>query len=78
MIIALAILVVILVAVVGLFVYESSPADDFAFSSAGKTIQLSDGRTLAYLDTSEPVMSTGENPVNYTYTFPEDAGPILR
>ncbi len=49
-IIILAILVIILVAVVGLFVYEPSPAKGFAFSSEGKTIQLSDGRTLAYLD----------------------------
>ena len=53
-IIILAILVIILVAVVGLFVYEPSPAEGFAFSSAGKTIQLSDGRTLAYLDSGDP------------------------
>jgi pimeloyl-ACP methyl ester carboxylesterase len=53
-IIILAILVIILVAVVGLFVYEPSPAEGFAFSSAGKTIQLSDGRTLAYLDIGDP------------------------
>ena len=53
-IIILAILVIILVAVVGLFVYEPSPAQGFAFSSAGKTIQLSDGRTLAYLDSGDP------------------------
>ncbi len=53
-IIILAILVIILVAVVGLFVYEPSPAQDFSFSSAGKTIQLSDGRTLAYLDIGNP------------------------
>jgi len=52
--IILAILVIILVAVVGLFVYEPSPAEGFAFSSAGKTIQLSDGRTLAYLDIGDP------------------------
>jgi pimeloyl-ACP methyl ester carboxylesterase len=52
--IILAILVIILVAVVGLFVYEPSPAEGFAFSSAGKTIQLSDGRTLAYLDSGDP------------------------
>jgi len=50
----LAILVIILVAVVGLFVYEPSPSEDFAFSSAGKTIQLSDGRALAYLDIGDP------------------------
>lgn len=42
------------VAIIGLFVYEPTPADDFAFSSAGETIQLSDGRTLAYLDTGDP------------------------
>ena len=53
-IIILAILALILVAVVGLFVYEPSPAEGFAFSSAGKTIQLSDGRTLAYLDSGDP------------------------
>jgi len=53
-IIILAILVIILVAVVGLFIYEPSPAEGFAFSSAGKTIQLSDGRTLAYLDSGDP------------------------
>lgn len=53
-IIILVILVIILVAVVGLYVYEPSPAEGFAFSSAGKTIQLSDGRTLAYLDSGDP------------------------
>jgi pimeloyl-ACP methyl ester carboxylesterase len=53
-IIILAILVITLVAIAGLFVYEPSPAKGFAFSSAGKTIQLSDGRTLAYLDTGDP------------------------
>jgi len=53
-IISLAILAIILVAVVGLFVYEPSPAEGFAFSSAGRTIQLSDGRTLAYLETGNP------------------------
>lgn len=53
-IIILAILAIILVAVVGLFVYEPSPAEGFAFSSVGKTIQLSDGRTLAYLDIGDP------------------------
>jgi pimeloyl-ACP methyl ester carboxylesterase len=53
-IIIIAILVIILVAVVGLFIYEPSPAEGFAFSSAGKTIQLSDGRTLAYLDIGDP------------------------
>jgi pimeloyl-ACP methyl ester carboxylesterase len=53
-IIILAILVLTLVAIVGLFVYKPSPADGFAFSSDGKTIQLSDGRTLAYLDIGDP------------------------
>jgi len=53
-IVILAILVILLVAVVGLFVYEPSPAEGFAFSSVGKTIQLSDGRTLAYSDFGDP------------------------
>ncbi len=53
-IIILAILAIILVAVVGLYVYEPSPAEGFAFSSAGKTMQLSDGRTLAYLESGDP------------------------
>jgi pimeloyl-ACP methyl ester carboxylesterase len=53
-IILLAILVLTLVAIVVLFVYEPSPAGGFAFSSAGKTIELSDGRTLAYLDIGDP------------------------
>jgi len=50
----LVILAIILVAVVGLFAYEPSPAEGFAFSSAGKTMQLSDGRTLAYLESGDP------------------------
>ncbi len=49
-----AMLVLIMAAVAGLFVYEPSPPDGFAFSSAGETIQLSDGRTLAYLETGDP------------------------
>jgi len=53
-IVALSLLVILLVAVVGLFVYEPSPAGGFGFSSAGKTMQLSDGRTLAYLDIGDP------------------------
>jgi dipeptidyl aminopeptidase/acylaminoacyl peptidase len=53
-IILLALLVLILVAIVVLFVYDPSPADGFTFSSAGKTIQLSDGRTLAYLESGDP------------------------
>jgi pimeloyl-ACP methyl ester carboxylesterase len=53
-IIILAIFVIILAAVAGVFVYEPSPKEGFAFSSAGATIQLPDGRTLAYLDTGDP------------------------
>ena len=53
-IIILATLVIILVAVIGLFLYEPSPEEGFAFSSSGKTIKLSDGRTLAYLDSGDP------------------------
>ncbi len=49
-----AILVIIIVAVVGLFVYEPSPGEGLAFSSLGKTIELPDGRTLAYLDIGDP------------------------
>ena len=47
-------LVLLSLTVVGLFVYEPSPAEGFAFSSAGNTIQLSDGRTLAYLESGDP------------------------
>ncbi len=43
----------VLGAVAGLFVYEPSPKESFGFSSAGKTIRLSDGRTLAYLETGD-------------------------
>lgn len=50
----LAMLLIIVVAVVGLSLYEPSLAEGYAFSSAGKTIQLSDGRTLAYLDAGDP------------------------
>ena len=53
-IIVLAILVIILVAIVGLFIYEPSPGEGLSFSSLGKTIQLSDGRTLAYLEIGDP------------------------
>ncbi|UCD99523.1 MAG: alpha/beta hydrolase [Chloroflexota bacterium] len=53
-IIILSILVITLLAIVGLFVYEPSPGDGFAFSSFAKTIQLSDGRTLGYLDIGDP------------------------
>jgi pimeloyl-ACP methyl ester carboxylesterase len=54
LIVILAILVIILTAIVGMIIYEPSPPEGFAFSSAGKTIQLSDGRTLAYLDIGNP------------------------
>ena len=50
----LAMLLIIVVAVVGLSLYEPSLAEGYAFSSAGKTIQLSDGRALAYLDAGDP------------------------
>lgn len=50
----IGLLVFISLAVVGLFVYEPSPAEGFAFSSMGKTNQLSDGRTLAYLESGDP------------------------
>jgi pimeloyl-ACP methyl ester carboxylesterase len=53
-IIILAILLITLVAIVGLLVYKPSPAEGFAFSPLGKTIQLSDDRTLAYLDIGDP------------------------
>jgi pimeloyl-ACP methyl ester carboxylesterase len=43
-----------MVAIVGLLAYKSSPAKGFTFSSAGQTIKLSDGRTLAYLDIGDP------------------------
>jgi pimeloyl-ACP methyl ester carboxylesterase len=53
-IIIFIILGIILAAVVALYVYEPSPSKGFAFSPAGDTIQLSDGRTLAYLETGDP------------------------
>lgn len=43
--------IILVVVIVGMSVYEPSPSEYFTFSSAGKMIQLSDGRTLAYLDT---------------------------
>ncbi len=46
--------IAILVVTVALFIYEPSPAHGFAFSSLGKTMKLSDGRTLAYLETGDP------------------------
>ena len=53
-ILVLSILFIVLVAVAGLFTYEPSPAEGFGFSSAGTTIRLSDGRTLAYLESGDP------------------------
>jgi pimeloyl-ACP methyl ester carboxylesterase len=53
-VIIFVILVIILIAVISLFVYEPSPGKGFTFSSAGQKIQLSDGRTLAYLDIGDP------------------------
>lgn len=53
-IIILGILVITLVAIVGLFVHKLSPSGGFAFSSVGKTIELPDGRILAYLDIGDP------------------------
>lgn len=50
----LTILVLILVGVAGLLIYEPSPGGGFAFSSERETMKLSDGRTLAYLDTGDP------------------------
>lgn len=50
----LAIAIILVVAIVGLYVYEPSPAEGFAFSSEGKTVQLSDGRTLADVDCGDP------------------------
>ncbi|MCO4847171.1 MAG: alpha/beta hydrolase [Yoonia sp.] len=49
-IIVIALLGVLGVGVAGLFLYAPSPSQGFAFSAAGKTIQLPDGRTLAYLE----------------------------
>jgi pimeloyl-ACP methyl ester carboxylesterase len=65
-IIIIAIIVITLLAIILLFVYEPSPANGFAFSSAGKTIQLSDGRTLAYLDIGDP----GGRPLFYFHGGP--------
>jgi pimeloyl-ACP methyl ester carboxylesterase len=53
-ILVLLVLVLVLAAVAGLFLYEPSPTEGFGFSSAGKTIRLSDGRKLAYLETGDP------------------------
>ena len=54
LIVALALALIIVAAIVGLFVYEPPLAEGLAFSSAGETMQLSDGRTLAYLDVGDP------------------------
>ena len=50
LVISLVVPLVIAVAVAGLFIYEPTPAEGFDFSSEGETMQLSDGRTLAYMD----------------------------
>lgn len=54
LIVALAVALIILAAIVGLFVYEPSPPEGVTFSSAGETMRLSDGRTLAYMDLGDP------------------------
>jgi pimeloyl-ACP methyl ester carboxylesterase len=50
----LALVVIMVLAVAGVFVYEPSPAKGFAFSSAGETVQLADGRALGYLEVGDP------------------------
>ena len=62
----LAIFVIVSTVVAGVFVYEPSPKEGFAFSSAGNTIQLPDGRTLAYLDSGDP----GGRPVFFFHGGP--------
>ena len=52
--IIIVIVAIVMAAIVGLFIYEPSPAQGFGFSPVGKTIQLSDGRTLGYVDTGDP------------------------
>ncbi len=52
-IILLGILIIILVIIIGLTIYKPSLDESFNFSSAGKTLQLSDGRTLAYLESGD-------------------------
>lgn len=52
--ILLGIILIVAVAIIGLFLYEPSPAEGFAFSSAGESMQLSDGRALAYLQAGDP------------------------
>ena len=53
-IIILTILILILFIIIGLTVYEPSLDESFSFSTAGKTIKLSDDRTLAYLESGDP------------------------
>lgn len=53
-IIIFVLLFIILIAILGLFAYEPSPGKGFTFSSEGKTIQLPDGRALAYLEIGDP------------------------
>jgi hypothetical protein len=52
--IMLTILILILFTIIALTVYEPSLDESFSFSSAGKTIQLPDGRTLSYLESGDP------------------------
>lgn len=47
----LAILGIVVLPVLGLFLYEPSPRRGLDFSEAGETLRLSDGRNLAYLET---------------------------
>ena len=54
LIFALALISVVAVVTGGLFVYEPSPAQGFAFSSVGATLRLPDGRALAYLEVGDP------------------------
>ena len=73
-VIVLAAAVIIAVAVIGLFVYEPSPSRDFPFSAAGKTIRLSDGRALAYLETGD----SGGRPLFYFHGGPGSRLEALR
>lgn len=50
----LATFFIVVLAIVGLFFYQPSPAKGFSFSSSGKTIQLPGGRTLGYLESGDP------------------------
>jgi len=53
-VVALVVLLVCVIAIAGLFIYEPTPAEGFEFSSVAETMQLSDGRKLAYLDIGDP------------------------